>query len=352
MHEAWVTDKEQAISKVKNALARRREGAQEDNPREKLWRELIAAQKAKTINSKSDIINFIRTYILDHCPTLFSMAQVPKKSIQAASLSVKRKRREDEEEEDEGEAYTRWADQWVNLCLHELTEDESLNAALRDISFLTQIDVNFNFASESNLEEDLRRNEDERAYTIPNRRTYRVISGTAYERSLSEAYSRLDPSSRVIVYEGSIKSASISPQDRVTTDEVKKILPFLGNKNFGRIARYMVVLSKLHWFRTNHHVGTDKDGIAKSLADALDRALRAMPVEDSEITENDIRSFYTKHLHTITHWASTHLICGGLYMSEAHFWLLSLGPSPQACTEDFPRGRLEVTTSLSSYESG
>ena len=275
IHEAWVTDRELATSKVKEALARRRLSAREDDIMGRLSKELIAAQKSKALNSKSDIVGFIRTWVLDHCPTIFSMAQVPKKAIQGASLAVKRKRREDGEEEDEGESYARWANQWIQLCLHELTEDESLSAAMRDISFLTQIDVNFNFASESNLEEELRRNEDERASSLPDRRTYRVISGTAYERSLSEAYSRLDPNSRVIVYEGSIKSSSISPQDRVTTDEVNKILPFLGNKNFGRIARYMVVLSKLHWFRTNHHVGTDKEGIAKSLADALDRALRA-----------------------------------------------------------------------------
>lgn len=198
--------------------------------------------------------------------------------------------------------------------VHELSEDESLNAAIRDISFLTQVDVTFNFASESNLEDDLRRNEDDRASNFPDRRTYRVISGTAYERSLSEAYSKLDPNNKVIIYEGSIKSAAIELQDRVTTDEVNKVLPFLGNKNFGRIARYMVVLSKLHWFGTNHHVGTDKEGIAKSLADALNRALRAMPVEDAEISENDIRSLFVKHLHTLAHWASTHLICGGLYM--------------------------------------
>jgi len=198
--------------------------------------------------------------------------------------------------------------------LRELSDDESLSEAMRNISFLTQIDVHFNFSSESNLEEDLRRNEDERANSAPDRQRYRVISETAYERSLYEAYSKRDPNNRVIVYEGSIKSATIAPQDRITKDEVNKILPFLGNKNFGRIARYMVVLTKLHWFRTNHHVGTDKEGIAKSLADALDRALRAMPIEDKNISDNDVRSFFINHLHTISHWASTHLICGGLYM--------------------------------------
>jgi len=356
MHEAWVADREQAIAKVKSALSRRKEDALADNPREKLCLELIAAHKAKSFNSKNDIVSFIRTFILDHCPTTFSLAQIPKKSFQSATLAVKRKRKDGGEEEDDGEDYTRWGEMWVNLCLRELSDDESLNAALRNISFLTQIDVHFNFASESNLEEDLRRNEDERANSTPDRQRYRVISETAYERSLSEAYSKLDPSNRVIVYEGSIKSATISPQDRITTDEVNKILPFLGNKNFGRIARYMVVLSKLHWFRTNHHVGTDKEGIAKSLADALDRALRAMPVEDKDISENDVRSFFTKNLHTIAHWASTHLICGGLYMpsqkliSGFYHWVLHPRLVQKLSPEDDLRRRLlSAPTNLAKY---
>ena len=245
---------------------------------------------------------------------------------------------------------------WVNLCLHELTDEEALSAALGNISFLTQIDVSFNFAAESNLEGDLRRNEDERNSTIPERQTYRVISGSAYDRALSEAYSKLNPNQRTIMYEGSIKSATIPLQDRITTDEVNKVLPFLGNKNFGRIARYMVVLSKLHWFRTNHHVGTDKEGIAKSLSDALDRALRAMPVDDSEISDNDIRSFFTKHLHTIAHWASTHLICGGLYMPSqkliSGFYLWVRHPrlvqklSPE---DDLRRRLLSAPTNLAKY---
>ena len=112
-HEAWVADREYAISKVKNALERQREAAAEDDPKAKLKSELITAQKAKSFNNKSDLISFIRTWILDHCPTIYSMAQVLKRSKQSASLSVKRKRREDEEEEDEEESFDRWADQWI-----------------------------------------------------------------------------------------------------------------------------------------------------------------------------------------------------------------------------------------------
>ena len=314
MHDAWLADREQAAAKVKNALLRRKEAALADNPKEKLRQELIAAHKAKSFGSKNDVVKFIKAFILDHCATMFALADIPKKSFQAATLSIKRKRKEDTGEEDEEEDYARWAEMWVNLCLRELSDEESLSEAMRNISFLTQIDVHFNFSAESNLEEDLRRNEDERANSAPDRQRYCVVSETAYERALYEAYANRDPNNRTIIYEGSIKSAAIAPQDRITKDEVNKILPFLGNKNFGRIARYMVVLTKLHWFRTNHHVGTDKEGIAKSLADALDRALRAMPIEDKNISDNDVRTFFINHLHTISHWASTHLICGGLYM--------------------------------------
>ena len=108
--------------------------------------------------------------------------------------------------------------------------------------------------------------------------------------------------------------ATLSEADKASADEMKHIMPFLMKANFGKLARYMIVLGKLHWFRTNHHVGTEKEGIARSLSDALDRALRAMPVEDNHISELYDRAFFTKHLLTISHRASTHLVCGGLNM--------------------------------------
>ena len=313
-HESWSADRESAMTKVRAALERRRNIAAEDDPMAKLKKDLIAAHKSKNITGKTDLKAFIKNWVLDHYPTLYTMAQIPKGALKSVSFSLKRRRGDDDEDEPLEESYNRWADEWIHLCVRELTEEESLSAALRNISFLTQIEVNFNFSHESSLEDELRKNEDNRANSAPDKNTYRAISGTAYEKSLSDAYNKLSLEERVIVCEGSIKSASIPQQDKVTTDEVNKVLPFLGNKNFGRIARYMVVLSKLHWFRTNHHVGTDKEGIAKSLQDALERALRAMPVDDPNITENDIRVFFVKHLYTLAHWASTHLICGGLYM--------------------------------------
>ena len=116
-----------------------------------------------------------------------------KKALSSVNLILKRKKKDDGDEEDEDEAYTRWADQWIRTVVVELTDDEAFEAAIHNISSLSQIDVTFNFATSSSLEVDLRRNEDERASTVPNRSTFAMISGTAYERSLSLAYSKMDP---------------------------------------------------------------------------------------------------------------------------------------------------------------
>lgn len=60
--------------------------------------------------------------------------------------------------------------------------------------------------------------------------------------------------------------------------------------------------------------------------DALDRAIKAILLEDLEISNSDVRSFFIRYLHTIGHWASTHLVCGGLYMPlQAYLWVLPLG---------------------------
>lgn len=111
MHDAWVADREQAISKVKSALSRRKEAALEDNLRERLGRELAAAHRAKPFGTKVDIVKFVQSFILDHCPTVYTLAEVPKQAIQAASLKVKRKKGVDGEEADEEESYRRWSDQ-------------------------------------------------------------------------------------------------------------------------------------------------------------------------------------------------------------------------------------------------
>jgi len=70
-----------------------------------------------------------------------------RKTLHTVNLTPKRKRKDDGEEEDEDEAYARWADQWIRACVLELTEEQAFSSAIRDISFLSQIDVTFNFAS-------------------------------------------------------------------------------------------------------------------------------------------------------------------------------------------------------------
>jgi len=124
-HEAWAADKESAIARVQNALERRREAAAEEDPKGRLMRDLIETHRTRNFGSKNEVIGYIRTWILDNYPTIFALAQTTKRSLQSASLSVKRKRRDDEEEDDEEESYVRWAEQWVQLCVRELTEDES-----------------------------------------------------------------------------------------------------------------------------------------------------------------------------------------------------------------------------------
>ena len=54
-----------------------------------------------------------------------------------------------------------------------------------------------------------------------------MVSGVAYERTLRSAYSELPVSGRVIKYEGSISSATLTQSERATPDDMNKILPFM-----------------------------------------------------------------------------------------------------------------------------
>ena len=75
---------------------------------------------------------------------------------------------------------------------------------------------------------------------------YRIVSS----ESSSNAFKVANP--KVLKHEGSILSSHIIPSELGTQNEVHRIMRFLTNTNFGKIARYMVVLAKLYWFRTNH----------------------------------------------------------------------------------------------------
>ena len=134
---------------------------------------------------------------------------------------------------------------------------------------------------------------------------YRIVSSESYSNALKVACLK------VLKYEGSIFSSYIIPLELATQDEVYRIMRFLTNTNFGKIARYMVVLANP---LVPHQSQTVREWIARSLMNALDRAIRAMPLEDLEISDSDVRSFFIRDLHMISHWASTHLVWGGLYM--------------------------------------
>ena len=133
---------------------------------------------------------------------------------------------------------------WIEALVLERDETQAFQAATRDIAFLAQIEVSFNFSSTSNLENNIRENEEERINTVPERATFRLVSESAYERSLSKAGSQVPEDCRTFKYEGSISSETLLLSERATVDEVNKILPFLSNKNFGKIVRYMIVLSR------------------------------------------------------------------------------------------------------------
>lgn len=167
VHDAWLGDREASSNRVRSALERRRDLAIEENVKDRLANDLIAAHKSRCLATKNDVQNFLRNWVLDNCPIIFDTAHISKKTLSAISLSPKRKRREDGEEEDEEEAYSRWAELWIHSCVVELTDEQAFRAATRDISFLSQIGVTFDFSSTSNLDEDLRRNEEERANTVP-----------------------------------------------------------------------------------------------------------------------------------------------------------------------------------------
>ena len=141
-------------------LERRREAA--TGYKEKLSNELIAAHQSRSLAIKNGVYNFIRNWVLDHFPIILHTIQPSKQILKSSvSLSVKRRLKDDGEEEDENEAYSRWATQWIEALVLERDKTQAFQAATRDIAFLAQIEVSFNFSSTSNLENNIRENEEE-----------------------------------------------------------------------------------------------------------------------------------------------------------------------------------------------
>ena len=68
---------------------------------------------------------------------------------------------------------------WISSCVIELDDERMFNSAVKDISILSQIGVSFNFSSINSLEEDLRRNEEERLCSLLTRSTFTMVSGDA-----------------------------------------------------------------------------------------------------------------------------------------------------------------------------
>ena len=89
----------------------------------------------------------------------------------------------------------------------------------------------------------------------------------------------------------------------------------------------MIILAKLHWFRTIHHVDTERDKIAKSLDNALSQAIPTMALTLEGILPQDASAFKQKYLHLLSHWVSTHVVMAGLYITSQrcisghHYWV-------------------------------
>jgi len=119
-----------------------------------------------------------------------------------------------------------------------------------------------------NLEIEFRKTNEDRESLRPTREQFRIISGESYDNGLRAAYKQVLVDQRKLKYKGSLTSAKLLSAEKATKDELLKISRFLNNTNFRKFTRYMVLLSKLHWFKTIHHMGTEREGIARSLEDA------------------------------------------------------------------------------------
>ena len=139
--------------RVRSALQRRREAATGEDAKGKLAVDLISSYRSKAFGSKKDILRYIRNWILDNYPLVLEFLPLSRAALNSISMNPKRKRK------DNDEAIDRWANTWIDSCVSEPTEESMFDSSVREISFLAQLGVNFNFSSVSNLEDDLRRTE-------------------------------------------------------------------------------------------------------------------------------------------------------------------------------------------------
>ena len=206
---------------------------------------------------------------------------------------------------------------WVDRVVIERMLEEIVEVFTGDADLLTRLGAVYNFTPQETWEERLDAVDNQYRETEPRASDYGSLDNSALRTRLKADFVRFGDRRPDIIYDGSVRSEA-TPQDLTPNLELfKAASPYLNCDNLLSLVRYMVVLAKLNWFRTNHHTGTEMSEIAPNLRDALGRAIGTMPVEIPGITPDDVRAFITLYLHTISHWASTHMVFCGLFMPSA-----------------------------------
>ena len=207
-----------------------------------------------------------------------------------------------------------WAQTWFDRVVVERTVAEVVEVFTGDADILAGLGAVYDFAPLETWEERLDAVDYQYRDTEPRAEDYGGLDNSAFTTKLKAEYVRFGKRRPDIIYDGSVRSEATPPDLTPSADLFRAASPYLNCDNLLSLVRYMVVLAKLNWFRTNHHTGTELNEIAPNLRDALGRALGTMPVEIPGISSDDVRAFINQYLHTISHWASTHMVFCGLYM--------------------------------------
>ena len=207
-----------------------------------------------------------------------------------------------------------WANMWFDRAVIERDVGELVDIFNGDPELLNNLDAVQDYEVSDTLDDRMEAVNLQHRNTEPMEDEYGRPDSDTITAKLKAEYVRFGKERPEIKYDGSVLSEALPTGLLPNAEQFRVVTPFLYCDNLLSIVRYMVVLAKLNWFRTNHHTGTEMKELAPNLRDALTRALGTMPVDLPDISVEDIRDFITKHLHTISHWASTHLVFCGLYM--------------------------------------
>ena len=321
------------------------------------------ANLGKKYKTKVEVMKAVSEYVSEYGKETFKcVTDVDKKGL-AINPSGKRAAGSstDVEEEPTEESRTlnarlTWAKTWFDRVVIERDVGELVDLFSGDPELLNNLNAVQDYEVIDTLDDRMEAVNLQHRSTEPMEDEYGRPDSDAVTANLKAEYVCVRKDKLEIKYDGSVLSEALPNGLLPTTEQFRAVTPFLYCDNLLSIVRYMVVLAKLNWFRTNHHTGTEVKELAPNLRDALTRALGTMPVELPEISVEDVRDFITKHLHTISHWASTHLVFCGLYMPSERavagefYW--SRHPS-RSCLirpdDDIRRGLLAAPANVSKY---